>query len=337
MGFEIKQCIFTENLCYKDNINKDLMGAPIGIILHDTYGGNPWLNRYLPNTDNIIGKEEYWNTNRYNNHWNQEMVYGKNLYKCVHAFIGKGVDGNVYTYQTLPWDMKGWHSGSGDKGYENSANKLGYIGFEICDDNYKSGEGTYEYCKATRDEALKLCVYLCKAYNIQIENVVCHAEAHRLGIASNHSDVETWWSKYGFTMDDFRSELSNTLGYENEESGNDSMQYMGVVNVANYLAIKNKPSQTGTNIGELKLDQKLIYIGESNNWFNIRVLDGDYKDVEGWVNGGYVEFINYTPLVEVTSDIDLELIQTAFDKIEYNQEKNIEFISIIKDELSKLV
>ncbi len=30
---------------------------------------------------------------------------------CVHAFIGKLADGTVATYQTLPWDHRGWHAG----------------------------------------------------------------------------------------------------------------------------------------------------------------------------------------------------------------------------------
>ena len=53
------------------------------------------------------------------------------LKKCVHAFIGKFADGEVGVVQTLPWDRKGWHSGSGSKAV--SANST-HIGFEICED-----------------------------------------------------------------------------------------------------------------------------------------------------------------------------------------------------------
>ena len=51
---------------------------------------------------------------------------------CVHAFIGKLADGTIATYQTLPWDMVGWHSGSGTRVMQGLTR---YIGFEICEDN----------------------------------------------------------------------------------------------------------------------------------------------------------------------------------------------------------
>lgn len=46
---------------------------------------------------------------------------------CVHTFIGKLKDGSIATYQTLPWNHRGWHAGGG-------ANNT-HIGFEICEDN----------------------------------------------------------------------------------------------------------------------------------------------------------------------------------------------------------
>lgn len=49
---------------------------------------------------------------------------------CVHAFIGKLVDGTIATYQTLPWNYRGWHGDSGSKGSVNDS----YISFEICED-----------------------------------------------------------------------------------------------------------------------------------------------------------------------------------------------------------
>ncbi len=45
---------------------------------------------------------------------------------CVHGFID-GNDGTVY--QTLPWDHRGWHCGSGSKGSGNDS----MIGVEMCE------------------------------------------------------------------------------------------------------------------------------------------------------------------------------------------------------------
>ena len=41
--------------------------------------------------------------------------------------IGKLADGTVTTYQTLPWDHRGWHAGG-------SANDT-HLSFEICEDD----------------------------------------------------------------------------------------------------------------------------------------------------------------------------------------------------------
>ena len=77
-----------------------------------------YLRRYVGPDDGLLG------VNQYNNHWNQDRPDGKQV--CVHAFIGKLKDGSIATYQTLPWDHRGWHAGG-------SANDT-HIGFEICED-----------------------------------------------------------------------------------------------------------------------------------------------------------------------------------------------------------
>ena len=55
---------------------------------------------------------------------------------CTHAFIGKLADGSVATYQTLPWDTRGWHCGSGSNGSANDT----HISFEICEDGLTNSE-----------------------------------------------------------------------------------------------------------------------------------------------------------------------------------------------------
>ena len=44
--------------------------------------------------------------------------------------------------------------------------------------------------------------------------LVDHAEGAALGIASNHADVDHWWSRYGVTMDDFRADVARMLEQE---------------------------------------------------------------------------------------------------------------------------
>lgn len=181
-----------ENACYKANRPM----KPKGIMVHSTAANNPYLKRYVAPNDGLLGK------NKYKNHWNQLHPGGRSV--CVHAFIGKLEDGTIATYQTLPWDICGWHSGSGSKG---SANYMGYIGFEICEDNRKDKE----YFEQVYQEAIDLCVYLCKKYGLTEKDIICHCEGHDMGIASNHSDVLHWWPKHGKNMDTFRAAVKAGL------------------------------------------------------------------------------------------------------------------------------
>lgn len=183
----LHKLIFTQNACYK--AGKTI--TPKGIMVHSTAANNPKLSRYVGPDDGLLGK------NPNNNHWNQDKPGQRKV--CVHAFIGKLADGTIATYQTLPWNMRGWHAGG-------KANDT-HIGFEICEDGLKNAA----YFKAVYTEAVELCVYLCKKYKLTEKNIICHAEGHEQGIASNHGDVLHWWPKAGKSMDDFRADVKAGL------------------------------------------------------------------------------------------------------------------------------
>jgi N-acetylmuramoyl-L-alanine amidase CwlA len=200
----LRKLIFTQNACYK--AGKAM--TPKGIIVHSTGANNPNLKRYVGPDDGLLG------VNQYGNYWNVDKPDGKEI--CVHGFIGKLADGTIATYQTLPWDICGWHSGSGDaatakkNGFAgNNANFLGYIGFEICEDGLTDAT----YFNAVYKEAVELCVLLCKTYNIKPESpaLICHSEGNKLGIASNHGDVMHWFPKHGKSMDTFRTDVKKGL------------------------------------------------------------------------------------------------------------------------------
>ena len=110
--------------------------------------------------------------------------------------IGKLADGSIATYQTLPWNHRGWHAGG-------SANDT-HIGFEICEDGLTDAS----YFSAVYKEAVELCVYLCKQYGLTEKNIICHSEGYKLGIASNHGDVMHWFPKHGKSMDTFRAAVN---------------------------------------------------------------------------------------------------------------------------------
>ena len=200
----------TENECYKTATKI----TPVGIMVHSTGANNPYLKRYVGPNDGLLG------INKYNNHVNNFRPDGRQI--CPAACIGKLENGDIATYQILPWDYQSWHSGSGSlltarkNGFScNSANRLGYIGFEICEDDLTDKT----YCKKIFKEAAELCAYLCKMYGLNPEtDIISHKEGHTLGIASGHVDPEHWWSKHGYTMNMFRKYVKQLMASETNKS-----------------------------------------------------------------------------------------------------------------------
>jgi len=183
----LHKLFLTNNACFK--ASRTII--PKGIMVHSTGTNNPYLKRYIGPDDGLLG------VNEHNNHWNKEKPDGRQV--CVHAFIGKLKDGSISTYQTLPWNFRGWHSGG-------STNDT-YIGFEICEDGLIDNS----YFSAVYKEAVELCAYLCKQYGLNERNIICHSEGYKLGIASNHGDVMHWFSKHGKSMDMFRADVKKLL------------------------------------------------------------------------------------------------------------------------------
>jgi N-acetylmuramoyl-L-alanine amidase len=187
--------LLTKNDCYKSGAKL----TPRGIVVHSTGANNPTLRRYIGPDDGLLGK------NTGGNDWNRPKPDGKS--KCVHAFIGLLGDGKtVATYQTLPWDMKGWHGGSGAKGSVNDT----HIGFEICED----GLADPVYLGKVYQEAVELCAFLCGLYKLDPTAdgvIIGHYEGNARGIASNHADPGHWFPKHGRSMDGFRADVKKAL------------------------------------------------------------------------------------------------------------------------------
>lgn len=214
----LKKLILINNACYK--AGKAI--TPKGIMVHSTEANNPWLKRYVGPDDGLLGK------NQYNNHWNQDKPGGRQV--CVHAFIGKLADGSIATYQTLPWNHRGWHAG-GD------ANNT-HIGFEICEDGLTDAS----YFSAVYKEAVELCVHLCKLYGLSEKDIICHSEGYKQGIASNHADVMHWFPKHGKTMDAFRADVKKLLS-EEEKSAEPAKKKYYRVQIGAYTVKANAEAQ----------------------------------------------------------------------------------------------
>lgn len=185
---EINKCLLINNSCYR----KASKMVPKGIVVHSTGANNPYLKRYVQPDDGILGK------NQYNNDWNRS-----GLNSCVNAFIGKDKNEVVRCYQTLPFDYMPWGCASGNKGSYNYT----HIQFEICEDALKDEK----YFNEAFGVAIELCAYLCDKYNLSVDSIVSHHEAHLKGYASNHGDCDHWLKKFNKNMDWFRNEVKAKL------------------------------------------------------------------------------------------------------------------------------
>lgn len=189
----IVESILTKNPCYQGGRNITVKG----LMLHSVGCPQPSAQVFIKM-------------------WNQESYRSA----CVHAFVD-GNDGTVY--QTLPWNHRGWHCGSGSKGSGNNT----HIGVEMCEPScIKYTYGTSFTCsdlaaaravvKRTYEAAVELFAMLCKKYNLNpLEDgvIISHREGSIRGIASNHGDPEHLWSGLGmnYTMDSFRKAVAAAL------------------------------------------------------------------------------------------------------------------------------
>lgn len=193
----LRKCMFINNACYKSGQKIKVKG----IMWHSTGANNPNLRRYVQPDDGLLG------VNPNGNHWNQSYPQGTSV--CVHAWIGKLADGSIATYQTLPWDINGWHSGG------NANNS--YIGFEICEGNLDDKA----YFQAVYKEAVEFSAYLCKQFGLNPlagNTIIDHSTGAKLGIASGHADVLHWFSRFGVTLDKIRRDIANEMN-----KGSDSL------------------------------------------------------------------------------------------------------------------
>lgn len=195
------KCMLTANDCYKAGRTI----TPKGVMVHSTGANNPLVARYVQpvegQKDEAQLKAEI-GGNRNANDWNNP-----GLDVCTHAFVGKLADGGVGTVQTLPWNHRGWHAGTGTSG--GSANNT-HIAFEICEDDLTDES----YFRKVYQEAVELTAMLCKTYNLNPLAdgvVICHSEGYQRGVASNHADVMHWFPKFGKSMDTFRSDVSKAM------------------------------------------------------------------------------------------------------------------------------
>ena len=268
----------TKNDRYKQNKKMTVKG----LMLHDVGCSQPRAKVFI-------------------NLWNKP-----NVTVAVHAIIEKG--GNVY--QCLPWNIKGWHSGKGSKSV--SANNM-YIGVEMtlpksikytssCTFEIDDKADAKEHVLDTYNTAVELFASLCKENNLDplgkndlgYPIVINHVEGHKLGIASNHGDTNSIWSKFGLTMDKFRKDVAAKIK-ESEKKIENNVDYNAKAKVVcnkfiNVRETRPVNGELGEEIDTLT-NGSIVTLGYViANWGSIYYCkDGVIRS--GFVNVKYLELV----------------------------------------------
>ena len=240
---KLVESILTKNPCYTAGRKITVKG----LMLHSVGCPQPKASVFINS----------WNSPSYDN-------------ACVHGFID-GNDGTVY--QTLPWNHRGWHCGSGSKGSGNNT----HIGVEMCEPaciKYTSGANftcsdtatAKAVAKRTYEAAVELFAMLCKQYSLNPTAdgvIISHREGHSRGIASNHGDPEHLWTQLGmgYTMDTFRQAVKAAMdgGSSAETSG-----YTKIMGTAVATAEQMETYIQGKNpqVPQSVLDMIPLYLSE---------------------------------------------------------------------------
>ena len=147
--------------------------------------------------------------------WNREDIA-----KGVNAFVD---DKEAIEY--LPDTRQIWHVAT------TQGNNY-YYGFEICEDK----DHTKEYFVKAYANAVEHAVNVSKRMGWTGRDWLSHKEGNRKGIASNHGDPEHWWSKFGYNMDMFRSDVDKALaGKEIASGGGSDITLVSGLKIDGYL------------------------------------------------------------------------------------------------------
>ena len=261
--------LFTNSDCYKSGT----IQQSVGVQVHSTGANNPYLKRYVQPNDGLLG------ANKNGNSHNRPGVD-----VCASAYIGKLSDGTVAVYQALPWNMRCWISGKGKNG---NANRMGYIGYEICEDDLINES---YFNNAVMGVAVNLTAHLCEIMNVKPSDVVAsypegdalavmdHSELNAKGLASGHSDITHWLRRYGKRMKDFRQAVQQAMdeGVEVEyvDASETIIEEWSDVNATyeiyaangGYVNLRSEPDTESESLEKLRNGDRITVLAMSSIW-----------------------------------------------------------------------
>lgn len=261
MAINIYQKFLTKNRCYKQG----RVFHPEGLMLHSVGVNQSRASAFYTS-------------------WNNAEIR-----VAVHAFVDANT-GDIY--QTLPWEMRGWHAG----GVANDT----HIGVEMCEPDgirYSGGSSfsvmgdidkVRKQVSTAYDSAVELFATLCYMYSLDPKKdgvIISHSEGYKRGVASNHGDPVHLWSskdlKLPYTMDGFRKDVFSKL-QEKFSSQNGSF-------LINIILTDNLPwIRTGPGVQYPHIDG-VQYILKPGRYTIVEVDSkngswGKLKSGIGWIN-----------------------------------------------------
>jgi len=187
----IRKRYITRNDCY--NTNRKI--TPTGIMVHSTAAPGVMAAAFAER-------------------WDRPGVQ-----KAIHFFTDHKEAVNVLPCE--PGNVhRAWHCGRGRNGSGNDT----MIAFEMCE---PANLDDRVYFAAAYRNAVELAASLCREFHIRPQSILCHAEGHQRGIASNHGDVLHWFPRHGVDMDDFRAAVADRLSDEGKPQSGDGTDPAG--------------------------------------------------------------------------------------------------------------
>jgi len=348
------ECIMTNSLWYKRTEHNS---KPVGVLWHDTGAGNPNVKRYVQpmETDanynemiRILGK------NNNANDWNHAQVE-----KGVNAMIGKLANGSIGTVQTGDWEMAPWGCYYNTKGSCNGYIKVAgqtvyqgkhWIQIEICDDGYKDKN----YFEKVYKEACEFTAYICKMFDIdpygtvdfngvKVPTILCHNDAYKLKLGSNHGDVYLWFKAMGMAqnMDKVRADVAALMGIAKEEN-NMSMFKLGdevkikpeVTTYYNGVTMPQWVKKATLYVRGFKTEDRVVISTLKSGAVTGTVYEKDLEFADGRVPEAKEEPKVETPKVEVPR---VEIPKVEVPVTEPKNESKMSFIEFLRELLSTIL
>ena len=219
--------------------------------------------------------------------------------------------------QFLPWNGRAWHAGGDANNTHISVglsepSTIRYTGGANFVDN--DPVRTEAFVRQTYAKAVILFAHLCREFNLNPTRdgvvIISHSAGHRIGIASNHGDVEHLWNRFGLTLAQFRLDIQAAMRNVITPTTGDEIEARRYLVTAQSLNVRSTPGVTNTNrIGAFPRYREVIATRQQGQW--VFATDGA---LTGWVHSGYLSRIVDAPVYTPEMEEDVEMTRDRYNQ-----------------------